>query len=130
MTPRILATAVAAVTLATGGAAFAHHSLDGEFNQQKPIKIKGTISRVDWINPHVYFTIDVKDAKGKVTQWQAETVPVGMMKAAGVTPQVLKSNGQEVEVAGFAARKGGNLMFGNKLTYADGHVITFVGFKE
>jgi hypothetical protein len=71
-----LATVVAA--LALGGAAYAHHSLDGEFDQNDMVTIKGVISKVDWINPHVYFTVDVKDAKGNITKWQAETVPVAI----------------------------------------------------
>jgi hypothetical protein len=123
-------TVMAAVALLGGGAAYAHHSLDGEFDQQKLVKLKGTISKVDWINPHIYFTVDVKDAQGRVTKWQAETVPVAMARRAGINAAMLQGGGQQVEVSGFAARNGKNLMFGNKLVYSDGKTITFVGFKE
>jgi hypothetical protein len=121
--------ATVAVTIMTH-AALAHHSLDGQFDQKKPTKIKGVISKVHWVNPHVYFIVDVKNPQGQVTQWQVESVPVMMMKRAGVNAKVLQGGGQEVEVAGFLARKTPNLMFGNKVTYADGHVVAFVDFKE
>jgi hypothetical protein len=124
-----LMAALAAIAVSAGGAAYAHHSLDGEFDQNKLTTIKGTISKVDWINPHVYFTIDVKDAKGKVTKWQAETVPVGMLRRGGITKTILQGNGQEVQVTGFLGRKTKNFMFGNELKYADGRVITFAGYK-
>jgi hypothetical protein len=122
----IAALAVALITTV----ATAHHSLDGQFDQQKPIKIKGVISKVSWVNPHVYFTVDVTDTQGKVTQWNVETVPVMMMKRAGVNAKMLKGDSQPVEVAGFVARRTPNHMFGNKVAYADGHTFVFADFKE
>lgn len=133
VTRRFLPAAALTVTMVVAmaaGAAQAHHGLDGEFDQTKVVKIHGVISRVDWINPHIYFTIDVKDAKGVVTKWQAESVPVAFARAAGVTKAQLLGDGRPVEVSGFAGRKDPHLMFGNKIVYADGHEITFVGFKE
>src|ERR1044071_6901858 len=61
-----------AVMLAAGGSAVAHHSFAAEYDRTKPITLKGTVTKVEWQNPHISFYLDVKDAQGKVENWAIE----------------------------------------------------------
>ena len=79
-----------AVTLAVIGGfaaaapALAHHSFAAEFDGSKTFVVKGVLTRVDWTNPHIYFYLDVKDAKGKVTEYAFSSGPPGTLRRAGV----------------------------------------------
>jgi hypothetical protein len=118
---------IAAVTLAAcGGIASAHHSLAGQFDVKQTVILEGVVSRVDWINPHIYLHLDVKDGSGKAATWRLEAVPVAMMRKAGLTKAELKGNGEKVTVVAFPARDGTpNLGFMMKITYPDGHFYQF-----
>jgi hypothetical protein len=88
----------------------AHHSFAAEYDAKKPIKLKGIITKVDWMNPHVYFYIDVEDEKGNVTNWAFEMGPPNGLQRAGWTRNTMKI-GDEVIVEGSMAKdgsKGGN----------------------
>ena len=61
--------------------AWAHHSFAAEYDGQAPISLKGTITKVEWTNPHIYFYVDVKDASGAVTNWAVEGYPPNTLKA-------------------------------------------------
>jgi len=65
--------------------AFAHHSFAAEFDGSKTLTLTGTITKVDWINPHTYFYVDVKDDSGNVANWSIESYPTGTLRRAGVT---------------------------------------------
>ena len=108
--------AAAALVMALLGAAapaLAHHSLQSEYDIEKSITLKGTVTKVDWVNPHVYVYLDVKDANGAVTKWAVTTLPPGNLRRGGLTRQLL----------GYGARDGSNLAFLRTITFADGHKL-------
>jgi hypothetical protein len=108
------------------GSAHAHHSLTAEFDTGKTLVLTGMISRVQWVNPHIYVDLDVTDAEGKVATWHLECVPVAMARKAGVSMKTLMGNGDRVTVDAFPARDGTpHLGFLAKITYPDGHHFQF-----
>jgi hypothetical protein len=120
---RICAALTAAAALMTGGSAFAHHSFQAEFDISKPMTLKGTVSKVEWVNPHVYVHLDVKDDKGVVSRWAFETLGPGRMRAEGMSKQTF-GIGKVVTLKGYAARDGSkNLGFLRQVTFDDGHTI-------
>jgi hypothetical protein len=115
-------------TLAFGAGARAHHSVAGQFDQAKRTTITGTVSKVDWINPHVYIYMDVADDKGAVTTWRLESLPTAMLRKAGLTSEMIKGGGQKVTAAALMARNGTpNLAWLLNLKYEDGHEYTLAG---
>jgi hypothetical protein len=100
----------------------AHHSFAGEFDSTKKAQLVGTISQVEWINPHTYIHIDVKDEHGAVATWRLESLPTAMMRKAGLTKDLIIGDGSPVTAEVILARDGTqNLGWVTKLTYADGH---------
>jgi Family of unknown function (DUF6152) len=87
--------------------AMAHHSFAAEYDSKKPVKITGTITKVDWMNPHVYFFMDVEGDNGKVTQWGFEMGPPNLLQRAGWTRNTMKI-GDVVVVEGTLAKDGTN----------------------
>ncbi len=86
----------------------AHHSFAAEFDATKPVKLNGTVTKVEWTNPHVWFYLDVKDETGTVSNWGMEMGgPNGLMRA-GWTRNSMKA-GDVVTVEGFRARSGKNI---------------------
>jgi hypothetical protein len=89
-------------------AAIAHHSFASQFDANKRIVLKGTVKKVEWENPHIWFYIDVKDDSGKITNWAIEGgSPNGLLRN-GFTRSTLKL-GDEVTVEAFQAKDGSNL---------------------
>jgi Family of unknown function (DUF6152) len=122
MRQRVVLTLVFGLLLVTSPA-LAHHSFQAEFNAKQIITLKGTVSKVDWINPHVFVYVNVKDESGKVTTWSLESLPVLFLHRSGLTKPLLLGSGNEtVEVNAFPA-KDGTKAFGflTKITYPDGH---------
>ena len=97
----------------------AHHSEAAEYDSTKPVKVTGTITRVEWLNPHVWFYVDVKDDSGKITTWGFSNAPPGALMRRGITKDRLKI-GAEVTVEGVGAKDGSNNASGRRVTYADG----------
>jgi len=103
----------------TPAPAFAHHSFAAEFDATKPITLTGTITKVEWMNPHTRFYIDVKDDKGVVTNWELELgSPNGLMHAGWTRTSV--KPGDVVTVFGSLAKDGSKLANARKVTLSDG----------
>jgi hypothetical protein len=103
---RTIVVAVATLLLTTAVVS-AHHSFSAEFDLDKPIRLTGVVTKLEWTNPHAWFYIDVKDDSGKVTNWGWELgSPNGLLRT-GWTRNSLKV-GTEVTVEGSRARDGGN----------------------
>src|SRR5215510_15595470 len=99
---------VAALSLALAGRpVVAHHSEAAEFDSTKPVKVKGVIAKVEWLNPHVWFYVDVKDDSGKVTTWGFSNAPPGALMRRGITKDALQI-GAVINVEGVRARDGSN----------------------
>ena len=104
----------------------AHHSETAEYDANNPVKVTGTISKVEWLNPHVWFYVDVKDDQGKVTTWGFSTAPPGSLMRRGITKDAPKL-GSVVNVSGSRARDGSNNASGRSVTFADGRNVLMVG---
>ena len=111
--------------LAAVAPAWAHHAFAAEFDAQKPVKLKGTVAKVEFINPHSWIHIDVKDTDGKVTRWMVEGGSPNALFRRGVTKDALPQ-GTEISVDGYQAKDGSNRANGRDITFADGRKL-FVG---
>jgi len=87
--------------------AFAHHPFAAEYDAQKPVTLTGTITQVDWMEPHSHTFIDVRDANGKVTKWDVELGSPAAMVKGGLTERMLQV-GEQVKIEGWRARDGGD----------------------
>ena len=85
----MIAPLVAAALLAAATPAFPHHSFSAEYDATKPVSVTGVVTKVEWQNPHIWFYVDVKDDKGKVTTWGFSGGPPGMLTRRGITRDVL-----------------------------------------
>jgi len=94
-----------AMLLAAPAGMLAHHSFAAEYDAKKPVKLKGTVTKVDWTNPHVYFYIDVEEENGKVSSWAFEMGPPNGLQHAGWTRNTMQI-GDEVIVEGSLAKDG------------------------
>ena len=106
----------------------AHHSLLGQFDDKKALTLTGVIQKVDWVNPHIYVHLVVKEAgaSGSTATWRLEGVPVAMARKAGLSKALLEGNGETVTVEVFPARDGTpHLGFMMKLTYPNGKFYQF-----
>lgn len=106
----------------------AHHAFSAEYDRNKPVKVEGVVKKVEWMNPHIWFYVDVKDANGKVTTWGFSGGPPGQLARRGITKTVLKP-GDFVKVEGFGAKNGSNNASGGTVTFADGRNV-FAGSAE
>src|SRR5678809_343691 len=80
----------------------AHHSFLAEYDSTKPVSVTGTVTKVEWSNPHIWFYLDVKDEKGNVTNWGFSAAPPGVLMRRGIQKEVLKI-GSVIHVQGFRA---------------------------
>ncbi len=102
--------------------ALAHHSFQAEYDANKPVTLKGTVTKVEWTNPHARFYVDVKDEGGNVTNWNFELAsPNGLMRQ-GWTRHSLKV-GDVVTVTGSMAKDGSNMANARTVTLADGRKV-------
>ena len=122
---RALAVIIAATSLLAAVPVWAHHAFDAEFDRTKPIKFTGTVTKMEWINPHAWIHIDVKGADGKIMAWMIEAAAPNALLRRGWTKQSLLA-GTEIVVEGFQAKNGENRANGSIITFTDGKKL-FVG---
>ena len=121
---RIAAGIVAAIAL-VAPTALAHHSYSEEFDSNKPVELKGTVVRVEWINPHTWIHIDVKKTDGAVERWMIEGGTPNTLLRRGLTRESLPV-GTEIIVDGYKAKNGTNRANGRDVTFPDGKKL-FMG---
>lgn len=107
----------------SAAAALAHHSIAAEYDTSKPVVLHGTITKVGWMNPHVYFWMDVADASGKITNWELESAAPNYLMRLGWNKQLLKP-GDVVTVRAYAAKDQANMAKTDTVTFPDGSRIT------
>ena len=99
--------------------AHAHHSFAAQYDPQKPVTLKGTVTKIEWTNPHARFYIDVPGTDGKVVNWNLELASPNYLKRAGWSSGSLKE-GDAVTVEGSMARSGANMANARLVTFPDG----------
>ncbi len=97
----------------------AHHSFAAQYDAKQRFTMTGTISKIDWINPHSYIYLYVKDEGGKVTTWSIEGYPPNTLIRTGIKRAMLKT-GDQITVEGCRARDGANVGAGREVTFKDG----------
>ena len=104
---------------------WAHHAFAAEFDGKTPVKLQGTVTKMEWINPHAWIHIDVKDKDGKVTNWMVECGTPNTLLRRGVNKNSVTA-GMELVVDGYQAKDGSNKANGRDVTFADGRKV-FLG---
>jgi hypothetical protein len=116
----IVAGLIAGPALLTGAVpVLGHHSFAPEYDAARPMELKGTVTRVEWTNPHVRFYIDVQDASGKVENWNIEMASPNVLSRSGWRKDTLKI-GTTITVGGFHARHGERMAIAESFAGPDG----------
>jgi hypothetical protein len=119
MRTRISAAVLGAFALASVVPVSAHHSFAAEYDSNKPITLKGTVVKMEWVNPHSWLQIAVVGADGKTVEWKCETAPPNILYRQGWRKTSLKE-GEPVTVEGFQAKDNSATMSARSVTGADG----------
>ena len=110
------------------GAAAAHHSFAAEFDADQPVTLQGTITRMEWINPHTWMHVDVKNEDGTTTPWMIEGGTPNTLFRRGFTREAVRP-GTEITIEGYRAKNGANRANGRDLILPDGSRL-FMGSAD
>jgi hypothetical protein len=113
-----------AVVFGATPAVRAHHSFAAQYDAKQLVALQGTVTKVEWMNPHTFFYIDVVDENGRSTNWAIEGGAPNVLYRRGWKPDSLKT-GDEVSITGHKARDGSNLVRGVTFALADGRCLFF-----
>ncbi len=121
--PKTLGFALLVAGLALGAMPLAaHHSFASEYDDTKPVKFSGVVTKVEWMNPHIWFYVDEKKPDGTVTHWAISGGAPGQLMRRGITKDVIQV-GMTIDVEGFRAKDGSNNANGTKVTFPDGRQV-------
>src|SRR5580704_667767 len=114
-----LAIAMIILGLAAAGPTIAHHAFAAEFDVNQPVKVHGTITKMEWVNPHAWLYVNVKGADGQVVNWQFELGPPNALFRLGWKKDAI-AEGTEVDISGFRAKARENVGNGRSIILPDG----------
>lgn len=109
-------------TLPGAAPLWAHHAFAAEFDVNQPVKVHGTVTKVEWVNPHAWLYVDVKGADGKVVNWHFELGPPNALFRLGWKKDAIPA-GLEVDISGYRAKNGENVGNGRSITLPDGREL-------
>jgi hypothetical protein len=114
----LLITGILGITLSSQ----AHHSVSGRYDMNKETTLTGTITRVDWVNPHIRIYVDVPDDEGNITKWNLTGLTPGFMRQMGLKKRDVMGDGKPVQIFGITSYNSSlNDMWVYRITYSDGH---------
>jgi Family of unknown function (DUF6152) len=122
---KIVAAGIAVLMILTAVPVFAHHAFASEFDANKPVKFRGTVTKMEWINPHAWIHVSVKKPNGTVEQWMIEAGTPNTLLRRGFTKQSLLP-GTEVVVDGYQSKDGSLRANGRDITLPNGQTL-FLG---